>query len=348
MGEEGFRERISCEGDYRKKLTEGGVIEELQDERECGNVCDDRLSPVENAEWGDVAGDCSNDEAASDEDKFGECNNEARPVSKSAQKRLLKMERYQAHKLQRKAREKERRRKETEQRRKVWGDKLASLSADERQKLLQEKKEGRQIRMEKQLQKKERLVQAMDSGRNLVLDLEFSDHMNPNEQVSLVQQVMYSYAANAKSASPMRLSLTGCKGPIKTKLENIPGFSNWLLLKEERSYLEVFGGRKCDLVYLTADSEHVLDQLEESKIYIIGGLVDRNRWKGLTHEKAKRQGILTAKLPISKHLRMASSQVLTVNQVVEIILAFLECKEWANAFYQTIPQRKRAAEKDTD
>jgi tRNA (guanine9-N1)-methyltransferase len=34
-----------------------------------------------------------------------------------------------------------------------------------------------------------------------------------------------------------------------------------------------------DFVYLTADSPNVLHTLEASKVYILGGLVDRNRYK---------------------------------------------------------------------
>ena len=122
-------------------------------------------------------------------------------------------------------------------------------------------------------------------------------------------QVMYSYAANGKAAVPTSLSLTGCSGEILGHLNKVSGFSNWLIHKHEVSYLEAFQERKQDLVYLTADSECLIDQLEESKIYIIGGLVDRNRWKGLTLEKAKSQGIATAKLPISEHMKLTGSMV---------------------------------------
>ena len=39
-------------------------------------------------------------------------------------------------------------------------------------------------------------------------------------------------------------------------------------------------------------------------------------------------------------------QVLTVNQVVEILLNFLETRDWKEAFFKVIPQRKRGGGKD--
>jgi tRNA (guanine9-N1)-methyltransferase len=37
--------------------------------------------------------------------------------------------------------------------------------------------------------------------------------------------------------------------------------------------------QKNQMIYLTADSEQTIESLEEDKVYIIGGLVDRNRHK---------------------------------------------------------------------
>lgn len=54
------------------------------------------------------------------------------------------------------------------------------------------------------------------------------------------------------------------------------------------------------------------------------------------------QGIQTAKLPIEACIKLASSRVLTVNLVVEILLSWLECKDWKEAFFKVIPTRKRA------
>lgn len=48
-------------------------------------------------------------------------------------------------------------------------------------------------------------------------------------------------------------------------------------------------------MYLTADSDTTIETLDEDKIYVIGGIVDRNRYKLLTSDKAAEQGIKTAK-----------------------------------------------------
>lgn len=123
---------------------------------------------------------------------------------------------------------------------------------------------------------------------------------------------MYCYAVNGRCASPAHLWLTGCQGEMLSQLQWISGYEKWVIEKESRPYVEAFQDQKEDLVYLTADSETELDELDPKKIYIIGGLVDRNRWKGITLKKANDQGIQTAKLPIGSYLKMSSSQVYSI------------------------------------
>jgi tRNA (guanine9-N1)-methyltransferase len=72
-------------------------------------------------------------------------------------------------------------------------------------------------------------------------------------------------------------------------------------------------------VYLTADSNNVIETLDEKKAYIIGGIVDRNRYKLLTLDKANKEEIQHAKLPIGDYINLKSSTVLTVNHVFEIV-----------------------------
>ena len=119
---------------------------------------------------------------------------------------------------------------------------------------------------------------------------------------------MYCYAVNGRCTSPGHLWLTGCRGGMENQLQRLQGFDKWIIEKESQSYIDALQDQKENLVYLTADSETVLDELDLKKIYIIGRLVDRNRWKGITMKKANEQGIQTAKLPTGSYLKMSSSE----------------------------------------
>lgn len=95
-----------------------------------------------------------------------------------------------------------------------------------------------------------------------------------------------------------------------------------------------------DVVYLSSESPYVLDRLEPNTSYVVGGLVDKNREKGLCYRLARERGVRTAKLPIGEYLVMASRRVLATNHVVEIMLRWLECGDWGEAFLKVIPKRK--------
>ena len=127
------------------------------------------------------------DMAVSEEEKTEVCVPPT--LSKNAQKKLLKLERYQAKKAERKAFEKTQKLEEKERRKKEWGEKLSAMSTEEQELVLKEKTEKKVARKERSNDRKNKMKQAMESGQNLVIDLEFADRMKPSELASLVQQV---------------------------------------------------------------------------------------------------------------------------------------------------------------
>ena len=62
--------------------------------------------------------------------------------------------------------------------------------------------------------------------------------------------------------------------------------------------------------------------------------------QSLCFDKAVKQGIQHGRLPIGDYIKMAARHVLTVNQVLEIMLQWLETKDWETAFRAIIPARK--------
>lgn len=149
----------------------------------------------------------------------------------------------------------------------------------------------------------------------------------------------FCYSSNRKIENPFHISLSDFGGKVEKQLHTLNGFSNWLGIEYlNQSYLEHFAKEK--LVYLSSESENTLSELDPNNFYIIGGLVDHNRLKGICLKKAKEQGIKTAKLPINDYMDLKSRKVLTINQVFDIIIFYSVEKNWAKAFQSVIPQRK--------
>lgn len=102
------------------------------------------------------------------------------------------------------------------------------------------------------------------------------------------------------------------------------------------------------LVYLTADSENLLLDLDPACTYIIGGIVDHNRHKLLTFNQATKQALRHGRLPIRESgVQLTTSAVLTVNHVFDIIAKYHSLKGtadgmalWRKALEEAIPERK--------
>ncbi|KAJ2962272.1 hypothetical protein NQZ79_g2442 [Umbelopsis isabellina] len=240
-------------------------------------------------------------------------------MSKRAVKRLLKQELWEATKDERRQAFKDKKKRKREEDRKLI-----------EQGLLEPKTGAKRIKPEEQEWSK----------MNVVIDCEFNSYMVEKEINSMQTQIMRCYSANKSAKHPCPMTVTSFGGDLETVFDKkTPSRAQWKGIDfVPESYLEKFDKDK--LVYLSADSDNVAHELDESKVYIIGGIVDKNRHKGLCQDKASKQGIPTVQLPIGEHLQMASRKVLTVNHVYEIMLKWLEYRDWRKAFLEVIPQRK--------
>lgn len=118
------------------------------------------------------------------------------PLSKNAQKKLIKQQKYEAKKAEKKAQAKEQKKKDGERKRKEWEETLASLPDEERSKLIESRKSVRKERMDKRSEERERKIERLTKaklcGQNIIIDMDFSHLMTPSEINSLVQQVLSS------------------------------------------------------------------------------------------------------------------------------------------------------------
>ncbi|KAK8773331.1 hypothetical protein V5799_012137 [Amblyomma americanum] len=132
------------------------------------------------------------------------------------------------------------------------------------------------------------------------------------EKVKCRKQIQRCYSLNRRSPAPVQLYLTGMAGSFKNISSYMHGFDKWDVHTSDADHLSCFG--KENVVYLSSESENELQELEEGKAYIIGGLVDHNHSKGLCHRLAEEQGVKHARLPIGNCLVMKTRQVLTIDQ----------------------------------
>lgn len=228
--------------------------------------------------------------------------------------------------------------------------------------------------------KKSQRHQFLQLPITIVLDCGFDHLMNEKELKSLGSQVTRCYSDNHKAPYQVHLAVSSFGGNLKDRFEGLlaGNHRSWKNVTfGEQDFVEIAaqanewmkGDRSGNLagaftkyaspenasidlsdqgevIYLTSDSPDTLTELRPYSTYIIGGLVDRNRHKGVCYKKAKDRDVKTAKLPISEYMQMNSRFVLATNHVVEIIVRWLELGDWGKAFLQAIPKRKGGMLKD--
>ncbi|KAK9844836.1 hypothetical protein WJX74_007450 [Apatococcus lobatus] len=269
---------------------------------------------------------------------------EPAPLSKNAQKKLLKRQRYEDKKAARKASAKQEKHQATEQKKQDVQSLLEGMTEEEKAAWKEERKHVRSARKAQTQEKRSRLQQAMETGQTIVLDLSSAHLMSDLELKSMCQQIAHSYSYNVRATTPCSLHLCSFQGRMKDVLEKqIGGFENWLIHQHALAYDEVFREQKDKVVYLTADSKTTLEELQPDEVYVIGGLVDRNRFASMCLDQATAKGIRTARLPIAEYVKLTGSRVLTVNHVVDILIKWVGSHDWKAALLDSIPARKRTA-----
>ncbi|XP_009956900.1 PREDICTED: tRNA methyltransferase 10 homolog B, partial [Leptosomus discolor] len=182
------------------------------------------------------------------------------------------------------------------------------------------------------------LLQARVSGPRLCVDLGVADRMTQKETSRLASQIRRLYGANRRAKKPFWLCLTEfAVGSLiyEECFRMNDGFSNYLMDTTQESYLDLFPLDA--IVYLTPDSENVLEDIDPNKVYVLGGLVDESIHKKLTLQRAQEQSLHTARLPIREYMVKTAntknyhSETLAINQVFDVLSTYYETRSWPAA-----------------
>ncbi|KAK2759820.1 tRNA (guanine(9)-N(1))-methyltransferase [Arachnomyces sp. PD_36] len=207
-----------------------------------------------------------------------------------------------------------------------------------------------------------------------VIDCGYDGLMLDKERKSLGSQLTRSYSDNTKAPYGAHITISSFNGLLKERFDGVLSghHENWkgvtFMQEDYMAAIEVaksqmsgakggqmagvFAGKEGkaeeegEVVYLTSDSPDTLTELKPYSTYIIGGIVDKNRHKGICYKSAMDNGLKTAKLPIGEYMKMNSRFVLATNHVVEIMLKWLELGDWGEAFVRVMPKRKGGELKD--
>ncbi|XP_026878302.2 tRNA methyltransferase 10 homolog B isoform X1 [Electrophorus electricus] len=194
---------------------------------------------------------------------------------------------------------------------------------------------------------KERLEEARVTGPRLCVDLSMTDCMSHKEISHLAGQIRRLYGSNKNALQPFHLFLTDMREESLLYKECVrmnAGFLNYLMDVTEKSWTDLFPFE--DIIYLTPDASEALEQVDGSKVYILGGLVDESIQKRISYSRAKGLGVHTARLPIDEYMvkrpnpKNFHSKILAINQVFDILLTYRDTACWSRALSAGFPLGK--------
>jgi tRNA (guanine9-N1)-methyltransferase len=300
------------------------------------------------------------------DDKPDEGGNAVPKMSKNQLKKLRRHEKWEAGREDRKTKRKEKIKAKRERRREEWRKKSTNEEGDAAE-------SAGTLKARRPAPHK-----GVPVPITVIFDCDFEELMFDHEMKSLGLQITRCYSDNRKAKYQTHLAISSFGGKMKERFDGILAkqYTSWKgvrffsddfvqVAEKAKDWMQGSEGGSIagaiaeganpddddgegEIVYLSSESEVTLERLKPNSTYIIGGLVDKNRYKGICHKRAMERGIKTAKLPIGEFLHMKSRQVLVTNHVLDIMLKWLEFGDWGKAFMEVLPKRKGGVLKSLD
>lgn len=180
----------------------------------------------------------------------------------------------------------------------------------------------------------------------VIFDCSFNHTMRAYDQACAARQIRGSIIANRAATEPFVMHFCNLA----------KGSTFWQMLQTEMAYLDdvpiqvheqditqVIAPER--LVYLSPNSDHVLEELNPSDCYVIGCIVDRGEKVPLTLDKATKLNIRTARLPIDRFVSFRMHKELNLDHVMQILLTAKDSSDWQKKIIKHIPNHKYAKKK---
>eukprot|EP01103_Thecamoeba_quadrilineata_P012439 TRINITY_DN3207_c0_g1_i1.p1 TRINITY_DN3207_c0_g1~~TRINITY_DN3207_c0_g1_i1.p1 ORF type:complete len:294 (-),score=49.65 TRINITY_DN3207_c0_g1_i1:234-1082(-) len=233
------------------------------------------------------------------------------PLSKTQLKKRKKyeqlQEQYKAKKLKQKEQKVQTRAKRAE-------EKKIFLETRTPEQIAEFEERRNKAKMDLKQQKEDRNTRLTEVYANpraqpiVCIDCSFNDKMTSKEMTSLAHQLSYCYSHNSKSEKPLCLAISSLQGELLTHFQRYSGSDKWRIIKDQEHFTKIFPGPET-IVYLSADSPNTLTSLEAGTVYVLGGLVDRNRYKVKLMYKIVIFSIMIIKCNIEEHLPPRGSEI---------------------------------------
>eukprot|EP01053_Blabericola_migrator_P009442 Blabericola_migrator_1__9441@NODE_510_length_7944_cov_147_881554_g391_i0_p5_GENE_NODE_510_length_7944_cov_147_881554_g391_i0NODE_510_length_7944_cov_147_881554_g391_i0_p5_ORF_typecomplete_len240_score45_60tRNA_m1G_MT/PF01746_21/9_7e12RNA_Me_trans/PF04252_13/5_3e09_NODE_510_length_7944_cov_147_881554_g391_i062957014 len=209
--------------------------------------------------------------------------------------------------------------------------------------------------------RKDQLLTAHEEATlRVCVSLDFNDRMSDKVRstmrvwpIAFVSQELNSLARQLGYAYKLLLTHESYKASLlvtsyseEDMKDHVSHFAiaTWECMTRTSHVLELYEDRLDRLVVLSPDADEVLMEeeiLDSSRIFVIGGLVDRTVSKNETRAFGRRNNLALRRLPIREVLGSKVHPVLNINTVFEILCAIhFDGVSMKEALDTLIPQRK--------
>lgn len=174
---------------------------------------------------------------------------------------------------------------------------------------------------------------------HVCIDGKFTSQLTDKERRSLRSQIGHMYGHMRRVERPCHLWIASLEDSMRQLLYQIDNANTWPIHYRTESVLELFPPDKHRIVYLSPDATDLLEDVTADTVYVIGGIVDRNRLKNCTVTEARTLGLQSARLPIFETLQCKMNNSLNVNHMYEILQTQSVTHDWRQTFERCLPKR---------